>query len=109
MNVFRGLTIPAERPYPVATIGNFDGQHRGHRSLLDIVVATARRLRGTAVVVTFDPHPVKTLAPHFDLKFLTSPEESWLALRKQAYKMWYSSTLRRPSRLLHRQSLPRMS
>jgi len=75
MNVFRGLTIPVERPYLVATIGNFDGQHRGHRSLLDIVVATARRLHGTAVVVTFDPHPVKTLAPHVDLKFLTSPEE----------------------------------
>jgi riboflavin kinase / FMN adenylyltransferase len=75
MNVFRGLTTPVERPYPVATIGNFDGQHRGHRALLDIVVATARRLNGTAVVVTFDPHPVRTLAPHVDLKFLTSPEE----------------------------------
>jgi riboflavin kinase/FMN adenylyltransferase len=75
MNVFRGLTTPFERPYPVATIGNFDGQHRGHRALLEIVVATARRLNGTAVVVTFDPHPVRTLAPHVDLKFLTSPEE----------------------------------
>ena len=75
MNVFRGLATPVERSYPVATIGNFDGQHKGHRSLLDIVVATARRLQGTAVVVTFDPHPVRTLAPHVDLKFLTSPEE----------------------------------
>jgi len=75
MNVFRGLTTPVERSYPVATIGNFDGQHRGHRSLLDTMVSTARRVHGTASVVTFDPHPVRTLAPHVDLKFLTSPEE----------------------------------
>lgn len=75
MNVFRGLTTPVDRSYPVATIGNFDGQHRGHRSLLDIVVTTARRVQGTPSVVTFDPHPVRTLAPHVDLKFLTSPEE----------------------------------
>lgn len=75
MNVVRGLTTPIERSYPVATIGNFDGQHRGHRCLLDIVVTTARRLNGTPLVVTFEPHPVRTLAPHVDLKFLTSPEE----------------------------------
>ena len=43
--------------------------------MLDIVVATARRVQGTPLVVTFDPHPVRTLAPHVDLKFLTSPQE----------------------------------
>jgi riboflavin kinase / FMN adenylyltransferase len=75
MNVVRRLTGPIQRSYPVATIGNFDGQHRGHRALLDTVVATARRVGGTPLVVTFDPHPVRTLAPHIDLKFLTSPEE----------------------------------
>ncbi|HEX2055853.1 MAG TPA: bifunctional riboflavin kinase/FAD synthetase [Nitrospiraceae bacterium] len=75
MNVVRDVTTPMDRAYPVATIGNFDGQHRGHRALLDIVVATARRVQGTPLVVTFDPHPVRTLAPHVDLKFLTSPEE----------------------------------
>jgi riboflavin kinase/FMN adenylyltransferase len=75
MNVVRRLTDSIRRSYPVATIGNFDGQHRGHRALLDIVVATARRVGGTPMVVTFDPHPVRTLAPHVDLKFLTSPQE----------------------------------
>lgn len=75
MIVSRGPMTSADRPYPVATIGNFDGQHRGHRSLLDTVVATAKRSNGTAMVVTFDPHPVRTLAPHVDLRFLTSPEE----------------------------------
>ena len=75
MKVTRGYRGGAERPYPVATIGNFDGHHVGHRCLLQLVVETARKARGTAVVLTFDPHPIKILAPHVDLRFLTSPDE----------------------------------
>ena len=75
MKVTRGYSGGEERSYPVATVGNFDGHHLGHRSLLRTVVETARRMEGTALVLTFDPHPVKILAPHVDLKFLTSPEE----------------------------------
>jgi len=59
----------------VATIANFDAHHRGHRTLLQTVVETARKSQGTALVLTFHPHPVKVLAPHVDLRFLTSPEE----------------------------------
>jgi riboflavin kinase/FMN adenylyltransferase len=76
LKVTRGLS--SERSplaYPVATIGNFDGHHLGHRALLQTVVETARRAEGTALVLTFEPHPVKILAPHVDLRFLTSPEE----------------------------------
>ena len=76
LKVTRGLS--GERPplaYPVATIGNFDGHHLGHRALLRTVVETARKAQGTALVLTFAPHPVKILAPHVDLGFLTSPEE----------------------------------
>ena len=73
--VTRGLGDVRSRPHPVVTIGNFDGHHRGHRSLLQTVVARARETQGTAIVVTFDPHPVRVLAPHVELRFLTSPEE----------------------------------
>jgi riboflavin kinase/FMN adenylyltransferase len=73
--VARGLGDVRSRPHPVVTIGNFDGHHRGHLSLLQTVVARARDVNGTAVVVTFDPHPVKVLAPHIELRFLTSPDE----------------------------------
>ncbi len=75
LTVTRGLSNAKPRPYPVATIGNFDGHHRGHKALLHTVVAAARRAEGTALVLTFDPHPVKILAPQIDLRFLTSPEE----------------------------------
>ena len=39
------------------TIGNFDGVHRGHRALVDRVIAKARERRLTSCVLTFEPHP----------------------------------------------------
>jgi len=75
MKVTRGYFGEIVRPYPVATIGNFDGHHVGHRALLQTVVQTARLAHGTAVVLTFDPHPVMILAPQVDLRFLTGAEE----------------------------------
>ena len=75
LKVTRGLSDQRPRAYPVATIGNFDGHHLGHRALLQTVVETARKAQGTSLVLTFEPHPVRILAPHVDLPFLTSPEE----------------------------------
>ncbi|MEY4704887.1 MAG: Riboflavin biosynthesis protein RibF [Nitrospirota bacterium] len=76
LKVTRGLSAErSPRAYPVATIGNFDGHHLGHRALLQTVVETARKAQRPALVLTFEPHPVKILAPHVDLRFLTSPEE----------------------------------
>jgi riboflavin kinase/FMN adenylyltransferase len=40
-----------------ATIGNFDGVHRGHRALIDRVTAKARESNLTSCVLTFEPHP----------------------------------------------------
>jgi len=60
-------TAPEDlRPFlrePVATIGNFDGVHRGHRAIIERVLERARHLGGTSVVITFDPHPLVVLAP----------------------------------------------
>ncbi len=56
----------ALRPHlvePVATIGNFDGVHRGHQAILARVRERAQALRGTSVAISFDPHPLKVLAP----------------------------------------------
>ncbi|MBS0155100.1 MAG: riboflavin biosynthesis protein RibF [Nitrospira sp.] len=75
MKVTRGYSGQALRPYPVGTIGNFDGHHRGHHALLQRVIETARKKNGTAVVLSFDPHPVKILAPRADFRFLTNEHE----------------------------------
>src|SRR5713226_8589419 len=45
------------------TIGNFDGVHRGHRALIDRVVAKARELDLTSCVLTFEPHAREFFAP----------------------------------------------
>ncbi len=39
------------------TIGNFDGVHRGHRALIEKVIAKAREADLSASVLTFEPHP----------------------------------------------------
>jgi riboflavin kinase/FMN adenylyltransferase len=46
-----------------ATIGNFDGVHRGHQQLFETVAAKARSIEGTSVAITFDPHPLQVLLP----------------------------------------------
>ncbi len=46
------------------TLGNYDGVHLGHRSILGNLVKEAQRRKWPAVVYTFNPHPVKILAPH---------------------------------------------
>ena len=48
---------------PVVTIGNFDGVHSGHRSLLQLMRREADRRKVNAVLVTFHPHPLAVLAP----------------------------------------------
>lgn len=48
---------------PVLTLGNFDGVHRGHQEIMQRVVETARDIGGTAVALTFRPHPLAVLAP----------------------------------------------
>jgi riboflavin kinase / FMN adenylyltransferase len=39
------------------TIGNFDGVHRGHRALVEQVIAAARQAGLQSCVLTFEPHP----------------------------------------------------
>lgn len=47
----------------VLALGNFDGIHRGHRRLLDYVVAQSKKMRGKAAVFTFQQHPQHILHP----------------------------------------------
>jgi riboflavin kinase/FMN adenylyltransferase len=59
----------------VVTVGNFDGVHLGHRSILARVVQRARELDCQPVALTFDPHPAKVLKPEANLRLLTTPAQ----------------------------------
>ncbi len=50
-------------PGAVATIGNFDGVHQGHREIFRRIVSEAKRRDCSSMVVTFTPHPMKILNP----------------------------------------------
>ncbi len=53
----------ADAQRSAVTVGNFDGLHLGHQKILQSVCEHARSAGQRAVVVTFDPHPVRVLRP----------------------------------------------
>ncbi|MEZ4463336.1 MAG: bifunctional riboflavin kinase/FAD synthetase [bacterium] len=57
------------------TIGNFDGVHRGHQALLHRVDAFAAGGRLSTLVLTFEPHPVRVLAPALAPPLITRLDE----------------------------------
>ncbi|MCK4503064.1 MAG: FAD synthetase family protein, partial [Desulfuromonadales bacterium] len=59
----------------VVTLGNFDGVHLGHRELFRALVRSSRQLNSPSVVYTFDPHPLKFLAPDRAPSLLNTPQE----------------------------------
>jgi riboflavin kinase/FMN adenylyltransferase len=44
-------------------LGVFDGVHVGHQAVIARAVAAAKRDGGLAGVLTFDPHPIRVIAP----------------------------------------------
>jgi riboflavin kinase / FMN adenylyltransferase len=63
----------------VAAIGNFDGVHRGHRTVIDVALTRARELGSKAAALTFAPHPRQFFRPQ-DPLFLLSSERDKLRL-----------------------------
>jgi riboflavin kinase / FMN adenylyltransferase len=64
--------VPEDLGPTVATVGMFDGVHRGHRALLDRVAAEAAARGVPAAAVTFDRHPLTVLRPGSEPPLLTT-------------------------------------
>jgi riboflavin kinase/FMN adenylyltransferase len=72
MRICRQLEeLPVACTAVVATIGNFDGVHLGHQSVIAEVIARARALSGVSLAITFDPHPARVLRPEQSLPLIT--------------------------------------
>lgn len=63
MKIFRDSAALSGIKDPVLTLGNFDGLHLGHLKIIKGVAARAKRLGVPSAVYTFDPHPLKVVAP----------------------------------------------
>jgi riboflavin kinase / FMN adenylyltransferase len=64
MQVIRHIGEPGEDiAGSVVTLGNFDGIHLGHQVLIGGAVKDSKAFGVPSVVLTFEPHPLKVLAP----------------------------------------------
>jgi len=76
MHVFNSIEsltkVIGKRSLNIA-LGNFDGVHLGHQSLIAGVVKSARLRDRLSVVVSFDPHPLQYFAKSGDFKKIDSP------------------------------------
>lgn len=59
----------------VITVGTFDGVHRGHRDVIERLVARSHTLKIPSVLVTFDPHPLQVVNPAAAPLLLTTHDE----------------------------------
>jgi len=75
VRVWRSLDeVPADLGATVVTIGNFDGVHLGHRTLITRARAEADQRQVDLVAVTFEPHPMAVLRPEHAPAMLTDVE-----------------------------------
>jgi riboflavin kinase/FMN adenylyltransferase len=65
--------LPATAQGAVIVIGNFDGVHRGHQSLINLARDKAALLQAPVGVLTFEPHPRALFRPD-DPVFRLTPE-----------------------------------
>lgn len=73
-----------KRPFnnPVVTLGNFDGVHLGHQTIFRKVTEEAQKNNGEAVVITFEPHPLKVLLPQKCPPLLTPFRKKMMLIEK---------------------------
>ena len=64
MKLFRKLSdFPDSLRGGAMAIGNFDGVHLGHATIVNRLKHFASELNSAAIIFTFDPHPVRLLRP----------------------------------------------
>jgi riboflavin kinase/FMN adenylyltransferase len=73
--------------YPVLSIGAFDGIHRGHQAIIRFLVNLAREKQGTAIVLSFSPHPQRIITPATAPPLLQMPEQNEKILKEMGVEV----------------------
>jgi riboflavin kinase / FMN adenylyltransferase len=82
MEILRSIAELERLPGPLfVAIGVFDGIHLGHQAVISTSARHAQEAGGTAVVVTFDPHPAKVLRPGEATHLLTATQHKIALIR----------------------------
>src|SRR5271157_3467754 len=83
MKILRAIDELESLPGPThLAIGVFDGLHIGHQAVIGHAVDSSHQIGGSAVVVTFDPHPVRVLRPEKAPRLLTSTRHKLKLIEK---------------------------
>jgi len=83
MKILRAIDELESLPGPThLAIGVFDGLHIGHQAVIGHAVDSSHQTGGSAVVVTFDPHPVRVLRPEKAPRLLTSTRHKLKLIEK---------------------------
>jgi len=81
--------FPPHKTKICLAIGNFDGVHLGHRTLLHEICSKAARIRGVPAVFTFIRHPRIILKPDHPVHLLTPWQERLALLEKAGIRAGY--------------------
>ena len=76
-----------EKKGRVATVGTFDGLHRGHRKVIETVNSIAGNKNLKPLAVCFDRHPLETIAPERAPGFIQAPSERINALYREGFEI----------------------
>lgn len=68
---------------PCVTVGIFDGVHKGHQYIINLLKEQANIIHGETTVVTLWPHPRMVLYPEKEIKLLSCFDEKTSLLEKQ--------------------------
>ena len=82
-----GSTEIQQKKRKVATVGTFDGLHRGHQRVISTVKEIAAERNLEPMVVCFDRHPLETIAPERAPGLIQSPSERTNTLYREGFNL----------------------
>lgn len=84
LHIYRSVTELPVFDKAIITIGTFDGVHLGHTHIIGKMIAQAKKVGGTPVLITFYPHPKQVLpGTKNKLYTLTTQQEKFELLRSK--------------------------